>query len=103
MRRELVSGERTRHPKRPAVPAQTYSEIDVSSPTSARKATSAVADRRWRYDSNCASPSGRAVGQSVIAIGLRLRARGEVRDGEDGSPIAGVLPRDFAGVSSSVA
>ena len=47
-------------------------------------------------------PWGRR-GQSVIAIGLRLRARGEVCDGEDGSPIAGVLTRDFAGVSSSVA
>ena len=30
MRRELVSGERARQPKQPAVPAHTYSEIDVS-------------------------------------------------------------------------
>ena len=90
MRRELVSGEGARQPKQPAVPAHIYSEIDASGPTSARKAKvpSLIVDGATLRIVHLLRVA--PVGQSVIAIGLRLRERGDVRcdeqNGEDGGP-----------------
>jgi hypothetical protein len=50
-----------------------------------------VPSRRWRYASNFTSPSTRAVAQSVVAIGPRLREGGVARCDEQNGEGGGFL------------